>query len=500
MKRDSECPHGDSCIFAHSVFEIWLHPARYRTQLCSYGVDCKRGICFFAHYPGELRVHENTAELLALEKELEGSDNTPSSAGMSGQMGSTSNIGNRFGGGSSSKSSQRQGQKNALGGSGGSLRGSPLPVSQSLPLHEDALLQAVQWSNLMTQSSPSQQQQQQALMNATLVADQAQLQAAVLAMTQSMNTNLMRSSPLAAQAQAVPSSSALASSLNTILAHSPKAPRASASPLTSSHMQEAKNNDVKQALELVSQLKDLVGRAHGSEVGSVLLALLPDILSQVHAQVTSNQHAQQMSPPHHISAPSQSMNHGAWSSQGMSNSSPSFKRMSHGSPSFNHIDASRFSPIQQPSFMQVQDDSTSSEGIRQPFGSHPSPGIFANVSHQQQRSPADVLSLKSKRSEQTSCSSRSQSPTQSENNSDEVHFKKQSYLPTSAVELDSPFCTPMLHPDLQRAAAEQERGQSSSAKRNDDAKLAAAMSEMSGASAMIASLSLLVDPFDSLPS
>jgi hypothetical protein len=31
-RRGAECPAGDSCPFAHSVFEMWLHPSRYRTQ------------------------------------------------------------------------------------------------------------------------------------------------------------------------------------------------------------------------------------------------------------------------------------------------------------------------------------------------------------------------------------------------------------------------------------------------------------------------------------
>ena len=529
MKKDSECSLGDDCVFAHSVFEIWLHPARYRTQLCSYGMDCKRGICFFAHHPGELRVHENTADLIALEKELDGTDN--SSAGTSGQFGSgSSNMGNRFGGGSAAKSSQqRSGQKNALGG--GSQRGSPLPVSQSLPLHADALLQAVQWSNLMNQSSS---QQQQALMNATMIAEQAQqaqLQAAVLAMSQSINNNLIRSSP---QIQA-PSPTTTATAHN-ILSPSPKAAlRSSASPLASAHAQEAKNNDVKQALELVSQLKDLVGRAQGIEVCSVLLALLPDVLSQAQLQVASNQPAQShqqplnMSPsspiPFH-SASNQSMNPGAWSNHGL---------MSHGSPSLmSHIEAPRFSPIHQPplhqppihqpSFMQ-QDEMGSSDGFKQPYGSLPSQGLVSGQGqtasqftltphqhqhqHQHRSSPADVLSLKSKRSEQTTSSSRSQSPTQSENVSEEVPSKKPTFLPMNSVELESPFCTPLLHPDLHRAAAEQEKAQvrpstrdpvAAAKKKNNDESLAAAMSEMSGASAMIASLSLLVDPFDSLPS
>ena len=43
------CAFGDHCPYAHNVFEYWLHPTRYRTQLCNDGSNCKRKICFFAH-------------------------------------------------------------------------------------------------------------------------------------------------------------------------------------------------------------------------------------------------------------------------------------------------------------------------------------------------------------------------------------------------------------------------------------------------------------------
>ena len=42
--------------YAHSTFEYWLHPTRYRTQLCKDLGNCKRETCFFAHHPDELRV------------------------------------------------------------------------------------------------------------------------------------------------------------------------------------------------------------------------------------------------------------------------------------------------------------------------------------------------------------------------------------------------------------------------------------------------------------
>ncbi|KAF3447493.1 hypothetical protein FNV43_RR12679 [Rhamnella rubrinervis] len=44
--RKGNCKKGDSCEFAHGVFECWLHPARYRTQPCKDGLGCRRRVCF----------------------------------------------------------------------------------------------------------------------------------------------------------------------------------------------------------------------------------------------------------------------------------------------------------------------------------------------------------------------------------------------------------------------------------------------------------------------
>ncbi|KAE8718118.1 Zinc finger CCCH domain-containing protein 2 [Hibiscus syriacus] len=54
--RKGNCKRGDSCEFAHGVFECWLHPALYRTQPYKGGTSCKRMVCFFAHTPEQLRV------------------------------------------------------------------------------------------------------------------------------------------------------------------------------------------------------------------------------------------------------------------------------------------------------------------------------------------------------------------------------------------------------------------------------------------------------------
>ncbi|XP_010546130.1 PREDICTED: LOW QUALITY PROTEIN: zinc finger CCCH domain-containing protein 54 [Tarenaya hassleriana] len=53
--RHGVCHRGDTCDFAHGVFEYWLHPARYRTRACNSGKFCQRKVCFFAHSPDQLR-------------------------------------------------------------------------------------------------------------------------------------------------------------------------------------------------------------------------------------------------------------------------------------------------------------------------------------------------------------------------------------------------------------------------------------------------------------
>ncbi|KAK2080205.1 hypothetical protein QBZ16_000058 [Prototheca wickerhamii] len=55
-RPDGTCPLREHCPYAHNVFEYWLHPTRYRTQLCNDGPNCRRKICFFAHSLEELRV------------------------------------------------------------------------------------------------------------------------------------------------------------------------------------------------------------------------------------------------------------------------------------------------------------------------------------------------------------------------------------------------------------------------------------------------------------
>ncbi|KAK8928450.1 Zinc finger CCCH domain-containing protein 66 [Platanthera zijinensis] len=59
--RKGSCLKGDSCEYAHGVFECWLHPAQYRTRLCKDETGCNRRVCFFAHKVEELRLVNPTA-------------------------------------------------------------------------------------------------------------------------------------------------------------------------------------------------------------------------------------------------------------------------------------------------------------------------------------------------------------------------------------------------------------------------------------------------------
>ncbi|GFZ15149.1 zinc finger C-x8-C-x5-C-x3-H type family protein [Actinidia rufa] len=42
--RNGECRRGETCHFAHGVFEYWLHPAKYRTRACNAGGLCQRKV------------------------------------------------------------------------------------------------------------------------------------------------------------------------------------------------------------------------------------------------------------------------------------------------------------------------------------------------------------------------------------------------------------------------------------------------------------------------
>ncbi|KAI3692630.1 hypothetical protein L6452_32450 [Arctium lappa] len=79
--RKGTCQRGDTCEYAHGVFECWLHPSRYRTQPCKDGVHCRRRICFFAHTPEQLR--------LQLPHIIESYDGSPSRFAVDSLIGSS---------------------------------------------------------------------------------------------------------------------------------------------------------------------------------------------------------------------------------------------------------------------------------------------------------------------------------------------------------------------------------------------------------------------------
>eukprot|EP00249_Psilotum_nudum_P025073 c29366_g4_i1 orf=1091-2398(-) len=71
--RKGSCRRGDTCEFAHGVFECWLHPARYRTQPCKDGTNCRRRVCFFAHTPEQLRLLPGALQAAAASSSSRGS-------------------------------------------------------------------------------------------------------------------------------------------------------------------------------------------------------------------------------------------------------------------------------------------------------------------------------------------------------------------------------------------------------------------------------------------
>ncbi|XP_057510219.1 zinc finger CCCH domain-containing protein 29-like [Actinidia eriantha] len=69
--RKGACAKGDSCEYAHGVFESWLHPAQYKTRLCKDEIGCSRKVCFFAHRAEELRpLYASTGSALPSPKSL----------------------------------------------------------------------------------------------------------------------------------------------------------------------------------------------------------------------------------------------------------------------------------------------------------------------------------------------------------------------------------------------------------------------------------------------
>jgi hypothetical protein len=64
------CLRGDGCPYSHGVYECWLHPAKYKTQLCKEGPRCSRPVCFFAHTVADLRQPTHMFHDPAVQKDV----------------------------------------------------------------------------------------------------------------------------------------------------------------------------------------------------------------------------------------------------------------------------------------------------------------------------------------------------------------------------------------------------------------------------------------------
>ncbi|CAH8384796.1 unnamed protein product [Eruca vesicaria subsp. sativa] len=92
--RKGSCPKGDSCEYAHGVFESWLHPGQYKTRLCKDETGCARRVCFFAHRRDELRpVNASTGSAMVSPRSSSQSPEMMSPMGNNGVALSPRNVG-----------------------------------------------------------------------------------------------------------------------------------------------------------------------------------------------------------------------------------------------------------------------------------------------------------------------------------------------------------------------------------------------------------------------
>ncbi|KAK2078012.1 hypothetical protein QBZ16_003880 [Prototheca wickerhamii] len=126
--KEGSCIRGDACPYAHGIFECWLHPTRYRTQLCTDGAGCRRRVCFFAHRKCEVRVPE---EVAPLPQELrDGLAAEALALELSGKLGP---LGNLPGSPAESAASPRIGVPD-LGGEAGGAQGRPFTLEDAAAL------------------------------------------------------------------------------------------------------------------------------------------------------------------------------------------------------------------------------------------------------------------------------------------------------------------------------------------------------------------------------
>lgn len=154
--RKGSCPRGDACEFAHGVFECWLHPSRYRTQLCKDGMQCTRRACFFAHASNQLRVPTD-----AFGNALGRSSPTPS--------GNTSPTGHPLP--LSPRSSGSDGSDGSGGAQSAGSNGAAVMVEHSMngvppgmPQQAAAAFLQAQQQEVIQAQQAQQQQQQEALL------------------------------------------------------------------------------------------------------------------------------------------------------------------------------------------------------------------------------------------------------------------------------------------------------------------------------------------------
>jgi len=297
MKTDAQCPRGDNCHFAHSVFEYWLHPARYRTSLCSFGIECKRSICFFAHQPGELRTSNTIAQLQALERDLEASDpafaaptsnNAKWSGGLSQQLGQPSSPEGKpqrqMGG--QPRTPRQQQQQQTLGADPfqqSQMRHLVSAQQANVGLSQQALVQAAMLESSMQPATPrSLGLARSPSLTAPLASPYQQQQQEHLSLTMKL-LNDMSSSPQQAQGKAQQQMG------------SPRLQATNSMPIKSAHLNHLHqhvstpgsvggSSEVQQALSLVSQLQELTMRSQNSgDLHSVLSAVLPQLMMQVGA-------------------------------------------------------------------------------------------------------------------------------------------------------------------------------------------------------------------------
>lgn len=294
MKTDTQCPRGDSCHFAHSVFEYWLHPARYRTSLCSFGIECKRSICFFAHQPGELRTSDTIAQLQALERDLEATNPAfaapTSNAKWSGGAGGGGGLSQQFGQAAAASPDGKHQQRHM-----GLPRTPRQQHQQQQGTGPDSFMRHAMMEPSMQPRSPHPQGGILAPSSSLNLPSPSayQQQTDHFALTMRLLSDMSSSNPRLQATNSVPGGKNAGLNLQQHMSL----------PLSGG------SSEVQQALSLISQLQELTLRSQNSgDLHTVLSAVLPQLMLQVGAQAEAAacsggpipMPAQPMTPDHHF--------------------------------------------------------------------------------------------------------------------------------------------------------------------------------------------------------